>query len=104
MVLAENKGIKMKQVINGKTYNTETMTTLVIMDCYNNGNWCGSNSIRITKNGAYAYVRTANGQDLYREASIEAINKDQVAELIDGWKLTDEEAEIIIKLEIIKEA
>lgn len=94
----------MKQVINGKTYNTETMTTLVSMDCYNNDNWCGSNSIRITKNGAYAYVRTANGQDLYREASIEAINKDQIAEKIDGWKLTEDEEATLIKLEIIKEA
>ncbi len=104
MVLAENEEMKMKQVINGKTYNTETMTTLVSMDCYNNGNWCGSNSIRLTRNGAYAYVRTANGQDLYREASIEAINKDQVAEKIDGWKLTDEEAEILMQHGITKEA
>lgn len=94
----------MKQVINGKTYNTETMTTLVSMNCYNHGNWCGSNSVRITKNGAYAYVRTSNGQDLYREASIEAINKDQIAEKIDGWKLTDEEAEILMQHGITKEA
>ena len=104
MVLAENKGTKMKQVINGKTYNTETMTILASMDCYNNGNWCGSNSIRITKNGAYAYVRTANGQDLYREASIEAITKNEVAEKIDGWKLTDEEADILMQHGITKAA
>ena len=67
------------------------MTTLVSKNCYSNGNWCGTNSIRVTKNGAYAYVRTSNGQDLYRESSIEAISKKDIAEKIDGWKLNDEE-------------
>ena len=85
----------MKQIINGKTYNTATMTTLASVDRYNNGNWCGDDSIRVTSRGAYAYVRASNGQDLYREESIEAINQGEIAGRIEGWKLNDEEVALL---------
>ncbi len=55
----------MKKILNGKIYNTETMDTLVERSIYSNGNYCGSDSIGITPNGAYAFVQTSNGQDLY---------------------------------------
>jgi hypothetical protein len=86
-----NGEIKMKSVINGKLYNTATMTTLCSRNAYNNGNYCGDSSIRVTRNGSYCYVVTANGQDLYRESSITAIAKAEIASYIDGWRLGDED-------------
>ena len=87
----------MKTIINGKLYNTATMTTLCSRNAYNNGNYCGDSSIRVTRNGSYCYVVTANGQDLYRESSITAITKDEIASYIDGWRLDDDEVEALAK-------
>lgn len=85
----------MKQIINGKTYNTDTMTTLVKRSAYNNGNYAGSDSVRVTANGNYAFVSLSNGQDLYRSSNIEEITKDQIPALIDGWELDDSEAKAL---------
>lgn len=94
----------MKNVINGKLYNTATMTTLCSRNAYNNGNYAGDSSIRVTKGGNFAYVVTSNGQDLYRESSIRAITKDEIAELINGWRLDDEEVVALAALGVITEA
>ena len=94
----------MKNIINGKLYNTATMTTLCSRNAYNNGTYAGDSSIRVTKSGAYAYVVTSNGQDLYRESSIEAIRKEDIAERIDGWRLDDEEVEALTQHGILTEA
>jgi hypothetical protein len=81
----------MKTIINGKLYNTATMTTLCERNVYINGTYAGDSSIRVTKSGNYAFVVTSNGQDLYRQSRIEAISKDQIAGIIDGWRLDDDE-------------
>lgn len=94
----------MKSVINGKLYNTATMTTLVSVNDYNNGTYCGDRSIRATRGGAYAYVVTSNGQEIYRQSSIKAIAKDEIAEYIDGWRLDDEEVETLTALGVLTEA
>jgi len=94
----------MKQVINGKTYNTENMTVLVSVSRYNNGTFAGSDSIRVTKSGAYCFVATSNGQDLYREAFIEAIDPTEVAAKIEGWTLDDAEQLALIERGLITEA
>lgn len=94
----------MKQVIKGKTYNTETMSVIVEKNVYHNGNYCGSNTIRITRNGNYCYVRTSNGQDLYRNSGIEALGAGEIAGRIDGWTLSDEEQAELLKRGIITEA
>lgn len=94
----------MKQIINGKSYNTETMTTLVKISRYNNGNYAGSDSIRVTKNGAYAFVSLSNGQDLYRESYIEAINKADIGAIINGWEIDDEEQDLLVEHGIISDA
>jgi len=95
---------KMKTSINRKIYNTDTMDTLCSKDAYNNGNFCGSTSIRKTKTGLYAVVVTSNGQDLYRSAYINAIDKDQIAEFIDGWPLDDDETQTLLAEGILTEA
>jgi predicted chitinase len=94
----------MKTVINGKLYNTATMTTLCERNSYNNGNYAGDSSIRVTKSGNYAFVVTSNGQDLYRQSSIEAITKDEIASRIDGWRLDDDEVAALAEHGIITEA
>ena len=94
----------MIQIINGKTYNTATMTVLATRDIYQNGNYAGCNSIRKTKSGALAYVSTSNGQDLYRESYIEAVTVGEAREKIDGWKLNDEEVAALNSHGIIEEA
>lgn len=94
----------MKSVINGKLYNTATMTTLCERSAYNNGNYAGDSSIRVTKSGNYAFVVTSNGQDLYRQSSIEAIRKEDIAGYIDGWRLDDKEVEALTQHGILTEA
>lgn len=94
----------MKTSINGRVYNTETMMTLVSKDAHNNGNYSGSTSIRRTKTGLYAVVVTSNGQDLYRRAHIAAIDKDKIANFIDGWRLDDNETATLIDEGILTEA
>ena len=94
----------MKSVINGKLYNTATMTTLCSVNDHHNGTYCGDRSIRVTPKGAYAYVVTANGQDIYRQSSIEAISKDEIADRIDGWRLDDDEVEALTEHGVLVEA
>lgn len=81
----------MRQIINGKIYNTATMTVLATRSCYNNGNYCGADKLCRTRTGLLAMVRTSNGQDLYRLNSIEALTADQVGEALDGWDLDEDE-------------
>ena len=94
----------MKASINGRLYNTDTMTTLCGKPAYNNGNYCGETSIRKTRSGLYAVVVTSNGQNLYRESYIRAIDKDKIAEFIDGWQLDDGETSTLIAEGILTEA
>jgi hypothetical protein len=81
----------MRQITNGKIYNTATMTVLATRSCYNNGNYCGSDKLCRTRTGLLAMVRTSNGQDLYRHNGIEAIAAEQLGAVLDGWELDDEE-------------
>ena len=94
----------MKIVINGKLYNTATMTILCSINDYNNGNYTGDRSIRVTRNGNFAFVVTANGQDIYRQSRIEAIRKEEIPNVIDGWKLDDDEVEALAEHDILVEA
>lgn len=94
----------MKSVINGKLYDTATMTTLCEKNSYNNGTYCGDSSVRVTKSGNYAFVVTSNGQDLYRNSNITAITKDEIAGYINGWRLDDEEVEALTEHGVLTEA
>ncbi len=94
----------MKQVINGKLYNTNTMTRLASKSAHNNGNYAGDASIRVTKSGALAYVVTSNGQDLYRHSYIEAVTPDEARENINGWHLDDEEVAALAAQGLIADA
>lgn len=94
----------MKRVIGGLVYNTETMTTLAANTVYHNGNVAGSDSIRKTPGGLYALVRTSNGQDLYRQRCIEAIELANIAAAVEGWDLDDEELETLTALGVIRAA
>jgi arginine repressor len=93
-----------KTIINGKLYNTATMTTLCSCDAYNNGNYCGDSSIRVTKSGNYAFIVTANGQDLFRQSSIDSIRKEDIASYINGWRLDDAEVEALTQHGVLTEA
>lgn len=81
----------MRQIINGKIYNTATMAVLATRSHYNNGNYCGSDELCLTRTGLLAMVHTSNGQDLYRCNSIEAVTVDQLGVVLDGWELDDKE-------------
>lgn len=83
----------MRTIINGKIYNTDTMTSLVTVSRFSNGNYSGSDSVRRTKTGLLALVSTSNGQDLYRCSSIEALAAADLPAAIDGWEITGEDSE-----------
>ena len=94
----------MKKIINGKIYNTETMKTIIKIDVFANVNFDGSDSIRITRNGNYAFVQTSNGHDCYRNNNIEAITKNNIADLIDGWDISEKEEDELKKIEVLVDA
>lgn len=94
----------MKQIINGRTYNTETMTILAANTVYYNGNVAGSDSIRKTPGGLYALVHASNGQDPYRHRSIQAIQLSDIASLVEGWDIDDNEIETLTALGVISPA
>lgn len=94
----------MKRSINGRVYNTDTMDYLVSKSAYNNGNYCGDTHIAKTKSGLYAVIGTSNGQDLYRQSYIYAIEKDKIAEFISGWKIDDDEEATLLAEGILTEA
>ena len=93
----------MKIVLNGKVYDTDTMTTLVSKSTYHNGNCSGESRICKTPGGCYCYVTESNGQDLHRGNSVEAITKDLIAEFIEGWRLDDEELKALLE-EVVEQA
>jgi hypothetical protein len=70
----------------------------------NNGNYCGSTSLRKTAKGALCIVHTSNGQDLYRESGIEAVSVAEARAAIDGWKLDDDEVAALAALGITEAA
>ena len=95
----------MKMILNGKTYNTDTMTILVEQSRYSGGNnYCGSDSIRVTVKGTYAFVFTSNGEDLYRCDYIEAIDKAEISAKIDGWDIDDDQCATLLERGIVTEA
>lgn len=94
----------MKTVINGKLYDTAKMTTLCARAAYNNGNYAGDRTIRVTPGGSYAYVVESNGQDSHLDSSIEAIRKEDIARLIEGWELDETEAQALAEHDILAEA
>lgn len=85
----------MKKCISGKIYDTTGMTVLCGRSAYNNGNYAGETYIGRTRGGSYAVVTTSNGQDLYREDDIRAIDKADIAAEIDGWELDDDAEQIL---------
>lgn len=85
----------MKKIRGGKIYDTRTMTILCDRPAYINGNYAGETYIGKTPGGAYAVVTTSNGQDLYREDDIRAIDKAEIAAEIDGWTLDDDEEQAL---------
>lgn len=91
----------MQQIIDGKNYDTGTMTTLVKTARHNNGTYSGSDSIRITPGGAYAFVSWSNGQDMYRQSYIETLDKSEVAAKINGWVIDDNERDTLVAHGII---
>lgn len=93
----------MKQVIAGKLYNTNTMQILVSNTIYNNGNCIGTKELCVTKSGNYAIVYDSV-DSIAMSSSILAIAKDDIAEHIEHWHLTDEESETLLARSIVAEA
>ena len=85
----------MKKVIGGKIYDTQTMTVLCSRRVYNNGNYAGETYIGRTRGGHYAVITESNGQDLYRQDDIRAVDKADIAAEIDGWELDDGEEQTL---------
>ncbi len=56
-------------IISGKRYNTDTSDFIAERQCYNNGNYSGSDYLRRTPKGVLWIESTSNGQNLYRENS-----------------------------------
>lgn len=66
--------IKMKAIVDGKAYNTETSRKLMEFDHYSNGNYSGTTYIAQTPKGALFSYTEANGQDCYLRSHIFAFD------------------------------
>jgi hypothetical protein len=86
----------MKEIINGKRYDTETATKIAETDHYNNGNYSGTSYIGVTPKGNLFSWTESNGQDCYLSDSI-GLEID-----IDGMDIIDEE--LAVKYNLIEEA
>lgn len=86
----------MKQIIDGKRYDTDTATAIAKRDHYNNGNYCGTTRIMVTPKGNLFSWTNSNGQDLYLQDCIDPeIN-------VDGFDIVDEK--LAAKYGLIEEA
>lgn len=94
----------MLKSFNGKVYDSEKMTTLCSRSAYNNGNYAGETKVSKTPSGLYCAVYTSNGQDLYRQAGMEPLEKKDIAAFISGWTLDDSETEALIAEGVLSEA
>ncbi len=81
----------MQKIINGKLYNTDTAKTLVSTSCYSNGNYAGSDTLMAAPGGKLMVYCDSNGQDCYRQDTLQAITKDQALDWLDGCEVTDVE-------------
>lgn len=92
----------MKRVMGGVLYDTDDMEVIVHRSAYVAGNYVGQNWIGKTQRGNYASVQQSNGYDVHRDQWIMPIAVEDIAADIDGWEVTAEEAERLLKLGAIK--
>lgn len=92
----------MRQVIDGRGYDTASMRVLADRGEYSDGNYCGSDSLRVTRTGVLCFVVTSNGQDMYRRSYIEPVSVETARERIDGWKLNEDEIAALTAAGVIK--
>ncbi len=82
----------MKEIINGKRYDTRKMTELCSQSVYHNGNYAGANHLLVSDKGNFAIFRSSNGQDCWRTESIQPLDGvDEAINAIEGWRLSDDE-------------
>ena len=86
----------MKEIIGGKRYDTETARVIAERDCYENGNYCGTDYVGVTPRGVVFGWSTSNGQDLYRSSEI------TLEVSLDGLQIVDEV--LAVKYKLIEEA
>lgn len=94
----------MKKVINGAVYDTAKCETLAKRSAYSNGNYAGADHLCRTASGKFFIYYSSNGQDCYRYEGIKALDQNEIAQAIDGWRLDDQEAQKLIDLGILTDA
>ena len=89
----------MKTTIDGKRYDSERCERLASYDYYNNGNYSGTSSLILAKDGIYLSVTESNGQDLYMEDSM--LECEDPVGWLEGVDLTEEQEKRLVELNLI---
>lgn len=94
----------MRQVFDGKVYDSDRATILAEKAVYSNGNYCGIDQLMITNRGLLFGYCSSTGQDLYRSERIRVFTKNEAKDWLHGWILDKGEVENLISQGIISEA
>ena len=90
----------MKATIDGKRYNSETCEKLAEYDHHNNGNYSGTTSLLLAKNGEYLECTDSNGQDGYLRDSLTPC--EDVKEFLDGATISNDQEARLVELGMIE--
>jgi len=83
----------MTTICNGHRYDSRQTTTIAEQEHRSHsGNYAGTTSLELAKDGMLLLLTVSNGQDLYLTDSFRAITRDEALSWLDGLDLTDEEA------------
>lgn len=90
----------MKKTINGLRYDSANCERLAERDHYSNGNYSGSSTLLLAKNGKYLIHTYSNGQDFYLQDAMYIC--EDPTEWLDGVDLTDEQEKRCVELSLIE--
>ena len=90
----------MKVTINGNRYNSDNCEKLAEYDHRSNGNYSGTTTLLLARNGEYLEETDANGQDGYLRDSLRIC--EDVQEFLDFATISDEEEARLVELGLIK--
>lgn len=95
----------MKKVVNGAVYDSEKCEIVAERNAYSNGNYTGADHLCLTASGKFFVYYSSNGCDANRYDGIKALDTLQDAtQAINGWRLSDAEAQRLIDLGVLTNA
>ena len=90
----------MKEIIEGKLYDTKRCEVLATKDHRNNGNYSGQTALLLARNGDLLLWTDSNGQDSYLRDSLDLCHDSK--EFLNGADFTEEQEERLLELGLIE--